>query len=62
MAIDFPPDLLALESRAWEEIQRGELTVDTALAVHEGVAAFSAKTGEARIRVEAELKRAVRHP
>jgi len=40
VTIDFPPDLLALEARAWEEIQAGALTVDTAHAVHQGIDAF----------------------
>jgi hypothetical protein len=60
--IDFPPDLLALEARAWEEIQAGALTVDTAHAVHDAVTAFAAKAGRDRYEVEMELKRIVRHP
>lgn len=66
-AIDFPADLLALEARAWEEIQAGQLTVETALAVHEGVAAFVRQAAESdapvsRFEVEAALKKLVRHP
>lgn len=52
MAIELPDDLLALESRAWEEIQAGRLTVDTAHAVHTAVAVFA----------EQAVKRAVRWP
>lgn len=62
MAIELPEDLIALETTAWAEIQRGELTVDTALAVHEGVAKFAAESGLARLDVEMGLKQAVRHP
>lgn len=66
MTIDFPPDLLALEARAWEEIQSGTLTVDTAHAVHAGIGEFVQQTKEAggevaRIDVEMGLKRVVRH-
>lgn len=66
MTIDFPPDLLALEARAWEEIQAGALTVDTATAVHQGIDAFVRQAKEAgnpvaRIDVEMGLKKAVRH-
>lgn len=67
MAIDLPPDLIELERSAWTEIQAGALTVDTARAVHEGIAAFVKQAAEAgskvtRFEVEMELKRAVRHP
>lgn len=66
MTIDFPADLLALEDRAWEEIQAGALTVDTAHAVHAGIDAFVRRANEAggevaRIDVEMGLKRVVRH-
>lgn len=60
--IGFPDDLIALERTAWAEIQRGELTVDTARAVHDAVAAFAVETGAARLDVEMQLKRIVRHP
>lgn len=60
-SIDFPPALLALEARAWEEIQAGALTVDTARAVQEGVSAYAAETNAGRYEVEMGLKRAVRH-
>ena len=62
MTIKFPEDLIALERSAWAEIQRGELTVETARAVHEGIAKFAAESKLARLDVEMELKRAVRHP
>jgi hypothetical protein len=65
--IDFPPNLLELERSAWAEIQAGTLTLDTARAVHEGIAAFVQQAKEAgkpvgRYDVEMGLKRAVRHP
>lgn len=61
MAITFPADLLALETRAWEDIQAGQLTPGTAAAVQAGVTAFAAEAGVDRYEVEMELKRAVRH-
>lgn len=60
-SIDFPADLLALEARAWEEIQAGALTVATAGAVQAGVTAFAAETEVDRYAVEMGLKKAVRH-
>lgn len=57
----FPDDLIELERAAWAEIQAGALTVDTAQAVHEAVAAFAEEAGLARIDVEMGLKRVVRH-
>lgn len=60
--IDFPDDLIALERAAWEEIQAGALTVDTARAVHAAVTAFAKEAGLSRIDVEMGLKKAVRHP
>lgn len=60
--IDFPPDLLALEARAWEEIQAGRLTVETAQAVQAGVSAYAVEAGVGRYDVEMGLKKAVRHP
>lgn len=59
--IDFPDTLIALERSAWEEQQRGELTVVTAHAVHDAVAAFAEEAGLPRIDVELGLKQAVRH-
>ncbi|MFJ4925236.1 hypothetical protein [Streptomyces sp. NPDC088736] len=59
--IDFPDDLLALERSAWEQIQAGSLTVDTARAVQEAVTAFAAEAKLSRLDVEMALKRVVRH-
>lgn len=59
--IDFPPDLLALEVRAWEEIQAGRLTVDTARAVQARLTEFAAEVGVDRYTAETGLKRIVRH-
>lgn len=61
MPLDFPAHLLAAETRAWEEIQAGQLTVDTARAVHEGVAAYAVEADTSRYEVEMGLKKAVRH-
>ncbi|MFD9276957.1 hypothetical protein ACFWD7_06640 [Streptomyces mirabilis] len=60
-SIEFPDHLIALERSAWAEIQRGELTVETARDVHEAVTAFAAEAGIARLEVEMGLKQAVRH-
>jgi hypothetical protein len=60
--IDFPDDLIELERSAWAEIQAGELTVPTALAVHEGIAAFAKQAQLPRLDVEMRLKKIVRHP
>ncbi|WP_405673314.1 hypothetical protein [Streptomyces sp. NBC_01530] len=62
MTFDFPADLLALEARAWTEIQAGTLTVDTAEAVHTAVGEYATAAGIGRYEVEMALKRAVRHP
>lgn len=59
--IDFPADLLALETAAWEEHQRGELTVPTAQAVQAAVTAYAEAHGLDRVEVEMGVKRAVRH-
>jgi hypothetical protein len=59
--IEFPDDLIELERSAWGAIQAGTLTVDTARAVHEGIAAFAKQAGVGRYDVEMGLKRAVRH-
>ena len=59
--IDFPEDLIALETTAWEEIQAGALTVDTAAKVQERLTAFAAETGVDRHVAEMALKRVVRH-
>jgi predicted anti-sigma-YlaC factor YlaD len=67
VAIELPDDLIALERSAWAEIQAGALTVETALAVHDGIAGFVKQANEAggtvtRLEVEMELKKIVRHP
>lgn len=59
--IDFPDNLIALERTAWEEIQAGRLTVETAQAVHEAVGEFAAEAKLERHDVEMGLKQAVRH-
>jgi hypothetical protein len=61
MPLVFPAHLLALVTRAWEVIQAGQLTVDTARAVHEGVTAYAAEAGVGRYEVEMGVKKAVRH-
>ena len=62
--IDYPTELIDLERAAWEQIQAGALTVDTAHAVHQGIAAFVARddVDASRLDVETGLKKAVRHP
>lgn len=59
----FPDDLIELERSAWAEIQAGALTVDTAQAVHDAVAAHAARddVDATRLDVEMGLKRIVRH-
>jgi hypothetical protein len=61
--IEYPNDLIELETAAWAEIQAGALTVATALAVHQGIAEFVARddVDATRLEVEMGLKRAVRH-
>ncbi|WP_165914437.1 hypothetical protein [Streptomyces sp. AcE210] len=51
-----------MERSAWEQIQAGTLTVETALAVQRAVTAFAAESGQPRFDVEMALKRLVRHP
>ncbi|MFL1903065.1 hypothetical protein ACJWDR_28770 [Streptomyces tauricus] len=60
--IELPDELIAAETAAWAEIQAGALTVPTAHAVHEAIAAFVKDSGTPRLLVEEELKRRVRHP
>ncbi|MGD6757257.1 hypothetical protein [Streptomyces sp. BH105] len=60
--IDFPDDLIELERSAWTAIQAGTLTVEAALAVQQGVAAFARQAGIDRRDVEKALKKLVRHP
>lgn len=59
--IDFPDALIELERSAWAEIQAGQLTVETAHAVHQAVGEFAETAGLARIDVEMGPKQAVRH-
>lgn len=61
MAIELPPDLIALERSAWAEIQAGVLTVDTARAVQDGINAFAEQAKLPRLDVEMGLKKVVRH-
>ncbi|MFC8985982.1 hypothetical protein [Streptomyces sp. NPDC057115] len=58
---DFPESLLAAERAAWEAIQAGQLTVQQATAVHDGIAAYANQIGAGRHEVEMALKRVVRH-
>ncbi|MFB7707853.1 hypothetical protein [Streptomyces sp. NPDC056105] len=60
--IDLPDDLIELECSAWEQIQAGTLTVDTAFAVQQAVTAFAETAGQPRIDIEMALKKRVRHP
>ncbi|MFF1684565.1 hypothetical protein [Streptomyces sp. NPDC058254] len=60
--IDFPDDLIALERSAWTEIQEGQLTVPTALAVQQGITTFAETSKLDRIAVGMGLKKRVRHP
>ncbi|MEU0991337.1 hypothetical protein [Streptomyces sp. NPDC005953] len=60
--IDLPPDLIALETRAWQEIQAGAQTVDTAHAVQSAITEHAKATRQNRYEVEAALKERVRHP
>lgn len=62
MAIELPDDLLALEARAWAEIQAGQLTPETAQAVQQAITAHAERAGVARFEVEMALKKTVRHP
>jgi hypothetical protein len=50
-SIEFPEDLIALARTSWAEIQRGELTLGTARAVHEAVGAFAEQSGLRRMDV-----------
>lgn len=62
MTIELTDELIALEQKAWDEIQAGTLTVETAAAVQAAIVAHAEATGQRRIDVEAALKRHVRHP
>ncbi|MFJ9428341.1 hypothetical protein ACIRQY_01650 [Streptomyces sp. NPDC101490] len=56
MAIELTDELITLETRAWEEIQAGALTVDTAAAVQATVTAHAKASEQYRFDVETELK------
>jgi hypothetical protein len=58
---DFPADLLDLERTAWAALQAGQLTVQQAAAVHDGIVAYAEQIGAGRHAVEMALKRVVRH-
>jgi hypothetical protein len=62
VAIELPDDLIALEQRAWEEIQAGQLTAETAQAVQQAITAHAEQAGVDRYEVEMALKKTVRHP
>ncbi|BBC29973.1 hypothetical protein SGFS_012670 [Streptomyces graminofaciens] len=59
--IELPDDLLALETAAWNEIQAGRLTLDTANAVQDAITRHAAEAGIGRYDLEMAVKRAVRH-
>ncbi|MFG3476492.1 hypothetical protein ACGF3K_14675 [Streptomyces sp. NPDC047980] len=62
MAVELSPELIELETRAWEEIQAGQLSTETAEQVHAAVVAHAEQTGQDRLAVEMALKKRVRHP
>lgn len=62
VAIELSDELIKLEEAAWAEIQAGQLTVDTAAAVQAAITEHAKTTGEDRFKIEAALKKRVRHP
>ena len=62
MAIELPDELIKLEQQAWDEIQAGTLTVETAAAVQAAITEHAKATGASRFEVEAALKKRVRNP
>ncbi|MEU5974130.1 hypothetical protein [Streptomyces sp. NPDC047315] len=54
-------ELVALETRAWEEIRAGRLTIETAQAVQAAITAHAAASGQGRYEVEKALKAQVRN-
>lgn len=60
--IKLTDELVALETRAWREIQEGRLTVETAGAVQAAITAHALASGESRYAVERALKARVRYP
>ncbi|GGV45488.1 hypothetical protein [Streptomyces spectabilis] len=59
---NIPDDLIELERSAWEQIQAGTLTVETAQAVQQRITEVAAETGQPRNDVEIQVKRIVRNP
>lgn len=59
--IEYPSDLITLETAAWQEIQAGRLTLTTAGAVQSAITAFATEADLDRYTVEMGLKKAVRH-
>ncbi|MDX3162454.1 hypothetical protein PV516_01385 [Streptomyces scabiei] len=59
--IEYPSDLINLETTAWQEIQAGRLTLTTASAVQAAITTFAAEAGLDRFTVEMGLKKTVRH-
>ncbi|MFC7929184.1 hypothetical protein [Streptomyces cinereoruber] len=62
MAIELSDELIELGQRSWDEIQAGALTVDTAAAVQAAITEHAKATEQDRGKVEAALKKRVRHP
>ncbi|MGV9311375.1 hypothetical protein ACWDR0_04160 [Streptomyces sp. NPDC003691] len=60
--IKLTDELVALETRAWQEIREGRLTVETAAAVQSAITAHALALGESRYAVEKALKARVRQP
>jgi hypothetical protein len=59
--IEYPSDLINLETTAWQEIQAGRLTLPTARAVQAAITTFATEAGLDRYTVEMGLKKTVRH-
>ncbi|MBE4791036.1 hypothetical protein [Streptomyces caniscabiei] len=59
--IEYPNDLIELETAAWQEIQAGQLTIATAGAVQAAISEFATAAGLDRHTVEMGLKKTVRH-
>jgi hypothetical protein len=59
--IEYPSDLINLETTAWQEIQAGRLTLTTAGAVQAAITTYAAEAGLDRYTVEMGLKKTVRH-
>ncbi|MCX4647969.1 MULTISPECIES: hypothetical protein [unclassified Streptomyces] len=63
---NYPDELIALERSAWEQFQAGTPTVQTVLAVREGIDRYLAEWKAAgdevrRMDVQPRLKRLVRY-